>query len=61
MNIEKPETLCSRCGAQALWRFVDEERQTLEISCPDCGRFEMPKAEVELAEFESVEAEERGP
>ena len=54
-----PETLCSRCGAEANWRFLDEEKQVVEIVCPDCGRFEVPRAEFEQAEFDIVEAEER--
>jgi DNA-directed RNA polymerase subunit RPC12/RpoP len=56
---ESPETMCSRCGAQANWRFIDADEKTVEIVCPDCGRFEIPKAELERAEFEMVEPEER--
>ncbi len=53
------EVLCSRCGEMANWRFLDQEKQTIEIVCPDCGRFEVPRAELELAEFDIVDAAER--
>jgi DNA-directed RNA polymerase subunit RPC12/RpoP len=62
MNTDKqdsPEILCSRCGTPAVWRFLDETREMLEIDCPDCGRFEISKAELEQAEFDIVPAEER--
>ncbi len=62
MDMEKqdsPETLCSRCGSQAKWRFLDQEQETIEIVCPDCGRFEVSRADLERAEFEIVEPEER--
>jgi len=54
-----PETLCSRCGAEANWHFLDEEEQVVEVICPDCGRFEVPRAEFEQAEFDIAQAEER--
>ena len=54
-----PETLCVHCGAEANWRFADTEEQLVEIICPECGKFEVPRAEFEQAEFEIVPAEER--
>ena len=58
-QLNSPETICSRCGAEARWSFVDQEKQTVEVICPDCGRFEIPVAEFEQAEFDIAPAEER--
>lgn len=54
-----PDTTCVRCGSEANWRFLDEPKQTVEIVCPDCGRFEVPRAEFEQAEFDIAQSEER--
>jgi len=54
-----PETTCVRCGADANWSFIDEPEQVVEIVCPDCGRFEISRAEFEQAEFDMVQSEER--
>ena len=35
------ETLCPHCGAEAEWSFLDPEKSRIEVTCPDCGRFEM--------------------
>lgn len=62
MNDEQRNSLdglCPRCGAEATWRFVDEMEQRVEVVCPDCGRFEMPRAEFEEAEFDIAQADER--
>jgi len=56
---DSPDTICVRCGAEANWSFRDEAQQVVEIVCPDCGRFEMPRAEFEQAEFDIAQAEER--
>lgn len=40
-----PDTICVRCGAEATWSFLDQAM--VEIVCPDCGRFEVPRAEFE--------------
>jgi predicted RNA-binding Zn-ribbon protein involved in translation (DUF1610 family) len=53
------ETLCPHCGAQANWHFADESNQTVQIHCPDCGTFQLPRAEFEQAEFDIAEPDER--
>jgi predicted RNA-binding Zn-ribbon protein involved in translation (DUF1610 family) len=53
------EALCPHCGAQANWSFVDTAEQLIEIVCPDCGKFELPRAEFEQVEFDIAEGEER--
>jgi hypothetical protein len=58
-QLNSPETAYSRCGAEARWSFLDVEKQTVEIICPDCGRFEMPVVGFEQAEFDIAPAEER--
>lgn len=54
---DSPDTICVRCGAEAAWRFLDPA--VVEIVCPDCGRFEITRAEFEQAEFDIAQAEER--
>ncbi len=56
---DSPDTTCVRCGGEAQWRFADEAQQIVDLVCPDCGRFEVPRAEFEQAEFEIVKADER--
>jgi hypothetical protein len=56
---DSPNALCSRCGAEANWHFLDETKQMVEIICPDCGRFEVPGGEFEQAEFDIAQADER--
>ena len=56
---EEGQLECPRCGAEAAWRFLDEEKCQVEILCSDCGKFEMSRAEFEQAESDVVEASER--
>jgi DNA-directed RNA polymerase subunit RPC12/RpoP len=51
--------ICARCGANAEWRFVDAEKTKVEVTCPDCGAFEMSRAEFGQAESEIVEPAEQ--
>jgi len=60
VQVNSPDTICVHCGSEANWRFLDETKQTVEIVCPDCGRFEIPRAEFEQAEFDIAQSEERG-
>ena len=53
------EALCMHCGKEASWRFIDQERNVVELTCPDCGRFQVPSVDFEQAEFEIVEPVER--
>lgn len=53
------DMICTHCGAEAIWRFLDEEESRVEVECPDCGRFEMSRAEFEVAESDISAQEER--
>ena len=50
---------CPRCGGEAYWRFLDEAHTRVEVSCPDCGRFQMPRETFDEAASEIVEPEDR--
>jgi predicted RNA-binding Zn-ribbon protein involved in translation (DUF1610 family) len=60
-NIDKEqvsgETPCPRCGDEADWRFPDNDKRMVEITCPDCGTFELTRADFEKAESDIVEPE----
>ena len=61
MNEEQqnsPDALCPRCGTKASWHFLDETEEMVEIVCPDCGRFDLPTANFEQAEFDIAPADE---
>lgn len=53
------DCVCAHCGNDALWRFVDEEETRVEVVCPDCGRFEMTRAEFDEAESDIAGPNER--
>jgi predicted RNA-binding Zn-ribbon protein involved in translation (DUF1610 family) len=50
--------VCTRCGADAEWSFTNNEQTRVELNCPDCGKFEIARAEFDQAESEIVELEE---
>jgi len=52
------EALCPRCGAEALWSFLDPEKRAIEVMCPDCGRYEMTREEFDQSAIDSAELEE---
>jgi predicted RNA-binding Zn-ribbon protein involved in translation (DUF1610 family) len=52
------EAPCPRCGELAEWTFFDTARARVEVHCPDCGRFELSRAEFDQNEAEIVEAPE---
>lgn len=56
---ESADTQCLRCGAEAEWRFIDEEQKTIEIICPECGRFNVPRLNFEQAQFDIIKPKER--
>jgi len=50
---------CPRCKGEAAWRFLDEEKNQVEVFCSDCGKFEMSRIEFEQAESDRVEPSEQ--
>jgi DNA-directed RNA polymerase subunit RPC12/RpoP len=53
------DVICARCGREAEWMFLDTEHTQVEVTCPDCGKFEMLRTEFDQAESEIVEPAER--
>lgn len=53
------EALCPRCGAGANSTFIGDDQLVVEILCPDCGRFEIPRGEFEDAEFDIAQSDEQ--
>lgn len=52
------EILCPRCRGDASWRFLDEAKSLVEVTCIDCGLFEMPRVEFDQAETDIAEPSE---
>ena len=50
--------ICPRCGEDAAWSFLDEEKRRIEIVCPDCGRYEMSREEFDQAATENAQINE---
>ncbi|HUA85912.1 MAG TPA: hypothetical protein VMB85_18770 [Bryobacteraceae bacterium] len=53
------EVSCPHCGADASWRFLDEANTLVEILCPDCGVFQLPRGEFEETEADVPGLEDR--
>jgi DNA-directed RNA polymerase subunit RPC12/RpoP len=53
------DVICMRCGSDAEWIFVDSDQTRVEVTCPDCGKFEMLRTEFDQAESEIVEPREQ--
>ena len=51
--------ICPRCGGSAEWILADKDQTHVEVTCPDCGKFQMLRAEFDQVESEIVEPEER--
>jgi hypothetical protein len=58
-DLDRGDALCPRCGSDASWVFIDQERTLVEVSCSNCGKIEMSREEFDRAETELVETEER--
>ena len=52
---DEHETTCPRCGEEARWSFSDADKTRIELMCPDCGRFEMPREDFDQAAIEHAE------
>ena len=57
--LEPREAPCPRCAADAQWSYLDEAKTVVEITCPDCGRFELPREEFDQAASDITIPEER--
>jgi predicted RNA-binding Zn-ribbon protein involved in translation (DUF1610 family) len=53
------EGLCVHCGKDAIWRFLDENEDRIDVTCPDCGRYEIARPEFDHAQSEIPEPDER--
>lgn len=52
------ETVCPRCGGIATWGYADGEETRVRVSCADCGRVEMERAEFDAAETDLTDTTE---
>jgi hypothetical protein len=39
--------------------FLDLEKTRVQVTCPDCGQFELPRDQFDASEAEIVEPNER--
>jgi predicted RNA-binding Zn-ribbon protein involved in translation (DUF1610 family) len=50
--------ICPRCGVDAEWSLLNEAKTSIEVLCPDCGRYEMTRDEFDAEAAESAEMNE---
>jgi predicted RNA-binding Zn-ribbon protein involved in translation (DUF1610 family) len=53
------ECPCPRCGEAALYRFLDDKHTQVEVSCTECGQFQMPRETFDHAASDIIEPEDR--
>jgi len=55
---DEHEIRCPRCGTEAEWSYAGEDRTTVEILCPNCGRMEMGREDFDQITAEHAELTE---
>jgi endogenous inhibitor of DNA gyrase (YacG/DUF329 family) len=55
---DEHEIACPRCGQEAEWSFADDAKRQIEIMCPDCGRYVMPREEFDLLAADDAQLNE---
>jgi predicted RNA-binding Zn-ribbon protein involved in translation (DUF1610 family) len=58
MNSKEPnqhEALCPNCGAEAQWWYVNSNKSRVQVTCPDCGSYEMDREEFDQQAIDSAE------
>ena len=53
------DAICARCGGDAEWIFADGGRTRVQVTCPNCGKFEMTRVEFDRAESEILEPDQQ--
>jgi endogenous inhibitor of DNA gyrase (YacG/DUF329 family) len=49
---------CPRCGGDAEWSFLDEEKSRISVVCPDCGRHQVAREEFDQVAVENAEMQD---
>jgi hypothetical protein len=44
------EGLCPRCGGAAQYTYPRETQTQVQVTCPDCGSFNLAREEFDMAE-----------
>ena len=50
IETDRYQVQCPKCGAEAQWDYVDEDRASVEVICPDCGRMQMSREDCDQTE-----------